>query len=99
MAVKLTVSISVIPDPSGRTMLDGSKYDVFKAVAVYFVGDNSTPAVLTGWTGDYDKTSQIKKYTAYADNLEDLEALIDELDVSMFVFPPAPDTPSDDTNL
>lgn len=96
--MKLSVIISIVPDPAGRKGLDGTVYEVFKIEAIYTnIGDFAPPA-MSGWEDNNSKNAIIYKYTAYADNKADVESKISTLNVSYWIFPSSgssTDTPSD----
>ena len=92
--MKLSVILSIVPDPAGRKGLDGTVYDVFKIEAIYTNTDENTPPAMSGWEDNNSKAGIINKYVAYSDNLAGVESKISTLNVSYWAFPPS-DTSND----
>ena len=95
--MKLSVIISIVPDPAGRKALDGTVYDVFKIEAIYTNTGEQVPPTMSGWEDNDSKVGVIYKYIAYADSLADVESKISTLNVSYWSFPPT-DTSSGTTD-
>lgn len=98
MAMKLSVIISIVKDPSGRTLADLTVCDVFKIEAIYTNIADFAPPAMSGWEDNNSKDGVIYKYIAYADNKADLESKISTLNVSHWAFPSfgsSTNTPSD----
>lgn len=96
--MKLSVVISVVDDPTGRTQPDGTFYKVFKIEAFYTVTYDRVPPAMNGWTNNNSKSGIINKYTAYADSIAQLESKISTLDIEYWGFPPS-DSNTDTNNI
>ena len=92
--MKLSVILSIVPDPAGRKGLDGTVYDVFKIEAIYTNTGEQVPPSMSGWEDNDSKVGVIYKYIAYADSLADVESKISTLNVSYWAFPSS-DTSND----
>lgn len=93
--MKLSVIISVVKDPTGRTIPGGDVFDVFKLEAFYTSTDDNTPPAMAGWSDNNSKLGTINKYIAYADNLADLYSKIYALNISYWTFPSASNSSND----
>lgn len=85
--MKLSVIVTVVKDPTGRTQPNGDLFDVFKLEAFYTNIDDNIPPSMAGWQDNNSKLGITNKYIAYADNLTDLYSYIYSLNINYWTFP------------